>query len=47
MFMDKMRARRRRHDMMESMMESPIIKMMAVGALVYVGAKAIRTMMDD
>lgn len=41
------RSRHRGHDMMDEMMESKIFRMVAVGALVWVGAKAIQNMMED
>lgn len=37
-------SRRRRHD---DMLDSSLFKMMAVGALVYMGAKALKNMMED
>lgn len=42
-----MRRKHCHHDMMESMMESKVIRMIAIGTLVYMGAKALRGMMED
>lgn len=42
-----MRHKHRDHDMMESMMDSKVFQMIAIGTLVYMGAKAIRGMMED
>lgn len=41
--------RNRRSDLMDmgDMMDSKLLKVLAVGALVYVGAKTIRHMMED
>lgn len=44
-----MRNSRSRHhgDMMDSIMDSKLLQVVAVGALVYFGAKAISSMMED
>jgi hypothetical protein len=46
MFFGNCRSRRHR-DMMHSMMDSKLLQVVAVGALVYMGTKAIGSMMDD
>lgn len=40
-------SRSRNKDMMDCMADSKLFMIMAVGAMVYVGAKVIHSMMDD